>query len=149
MRRRGHWSSVRKEARREGERGFTLVELLVVLGIIALIASLAAPQVLRYLGSARSDAAQAQIRNIESALELFYIDVLRYPSSDEGLDVLAEPTPEISQRWNGPYLKNADELADPWGNPYIYRYEDEEVVITSLGRDGKADGTGEDRDLTN
>jgi len=132
-----------------GQDGFTLVELLVVLAIIALIASLAAPQVLRYLGSARSDAALAQIKNIESALELFYIDVLRQPSNDEGLAVLTEPTPELTGRWNGPYLKNADVLKDPWGNPYVYRNTDNTVQILSYGRDGKAGGTGEDADISN
>lgn len=132
-----------------GQDGFTLVELLVVLAIIALIAGLAAPQVLRYLGSARSDAAQAQIRNIESALELFYIDNLRRPTNEEGLAVLNAPTPELQARWNGPYLKNADSLKDPWGNSYIYRVSESGVEILSYGRDGKAGGTGEDRDISN
>ena len=134
---------------RESEQGFTLVELLVVLAIIALIASLAAPQVLRYLGSARSEAAAAQIKNIESALELFYIDNLRYPTSEEGLATLEAPTPEMQARWNGPYLKNAEALKDPWGRAYIYRFTDNKVQIMSLGRDGKADGTGEDKDIGN
>ncbi len=132
-----------------GQDGFTLVELLVVLAIIALIATLAAPQVLRYLGSARSDAATAQIRNIESALELFYIDNLRYPTSEEGLSALSTPSGELQDRWNGPYLKKAGDLTDPWGKPYIYRFADNKVIIVSLGRDGKESGTGEDKDITN
>lgn len=135
--------------KQEGQEGFTLVELLVVLAIIALIATLAAPQVLRYLGSARSDAAMAQIRNIESALELFYIDNLRYPTNEEGLAVLSEPTAELQERWNGPYLKKADTLTDPWGKPYIYQIANNAVTIKSYGRDGKENGTGEDRDLSN
>lgn len=134
---------------REGQQGFTLVELLVVLAIIALIAGLAAPQVLRYLGSARTEAAIAQIRNIESALELFYIDNLRYPTSEEGLIVLAQSSPALAGRWKGPYLANAEALRDPWGNAYIYRYADDRVLIMSLGRDGREGGSGEDRDITN
>lgn len=134
---------------RSREDGFTLVELLVVLAIITLVVTLVAPQVLRYLGTARSDATRAQINNIESALELFYIDNLRYPTTDEGLVVLAKPSPELAARWNGPYLKKADEIKDPWGNPYLYEYSNDAVKISSLGRDGKPDGTGEDRDISN
>lgn len=134
---------------RSRQDGFTLVELLVVLAIITLIVTLVAPQVLRYLGTARSDATQAQINNIESALELFYIDNFRYPTTEEGLAVLAKPSPELTARWNGPYLKKADDLKDPWGNPYVYEFSDNAVKISSLGRDGKADGTGEDRDISN
>ena len=81
------------EDKREGEAGFTLVELLVVLAIIALIATLVAPQVLRYLGSARTSAAKAQIKNIESALELYYVDNAKYPSNDEGLKALVTAPP--------------------------------------------------------
>lgn len=129
--------------------GFTLVELLVVLAIIALIATLAAPQVLRYLGSARSDAAMAQIRNIESALELFYIDNLRYPTNEEGLAALSAPSPDLQDRWNGPYLKKAEDLTDPWGKPYVYEFANNTVTILSYGRDGKENGTGEDKDVSN
>jgi len=132
------------------ESGFTLVELLVVLAIIALIATLAAPQVLRYLGAARTNAAKAQIRNIESALELYYVDNAKYPTSEEGLNALvAQPAGET--RWNGPYLKGTTGLKDPWGRPYSYEVKADAsgVIIRSLGKDGKPDGTGEDQDVTN
>ncbi len=133
-----------------GTAGFTMVELLVVLAIIGLIASFAVPQVLRYLGSARSDAARIQISNIESAMELYYIDNLKYPESEQGISALSE-RPGDEARWNGPYLKDADRLQDPWGNAYTYRLDDEngEVVISSLGRDGKIGGEGEDADISN
>jgi general secretion pathway protein G len=137
------------EPRPRGDAGFTLVELLVVLAIIVLLAGIVAPQVLRYLGSARSEAATAQIRNIESALELFYIDNHRYPTDEEGLAALAEPIPELAGRWNGPYLRSAEALRDPWGNPYLYRSLGDTVEIVSLGRDGAAEGEGEDRDVSN
>lgn len=145
--RRHFWPS-RADATRGGEAGFTLVELLVVLAIIVLVAGLVAPQVLRYLGSARSDAAMAQIRNIGSALDLFYIDNLRYPTEEEGLAVLSEPTPALSARWNGPYLTNAADLSDPWGRPYLYRVDDAGFEILSHGRDGAPGGDGDARDLS-
>lgn len=134
----------------ESEAGFTLVELLVVLAIIALIATLVAPQVLRYLGSARTSAAKAQIKNIESALELYYVDNAKYPSNDEGLKALVTAPPGDT-RWNGPYLKTTSGLNDPWGKPYVYELKADasSVVIRTFGRDGKPDGTGEDQDVTN
>ncbi|RWF74541.1 MAG: type II secretion system protein GspG [Mesorhizobium sp.] len=132
------------------EDGFTLVELLVVLAIIALIATLAAPQVLRYLGSARTNAAKAQIRNIESALELYYVDNAKYPTAEEGLSALVT-APAGDDRWNGPYLKGTSGLNDPWGKPYSYDVKTDAsgVSIRTFGRDGKRDGTGEDQDITN
>jgi len=145
------FSRASEKSRRDrdsSESGFTLVELLVVLAIIALIATLAAPQVLRYLGSARTNAAKAQIRNIESALELYYVDNAKYPTDEEGLAALVTQ-PAGEARWNGPYLKGG--LKDPWGKPYSYEVKADAsgVVIRTLGKDGKPDGTGEDQDITN
>ncbi len=133
-----------------GHAGFTMVELLVVLAIIGLITSFAVPQVLRYLGSARADTAKVQISNIEAALELYYIDNLQYPDADQGIAALAvQPAGET--RWNGPYLKKADALKDPWGNSYAYTIDDNTgaVIVSSLGRDGKIGGDGLDADISN
>ena len=132
-----------------GEEGFTLVELLVVLSIIVLLGGIVTPQVLRYLGSARSETAVTQIRNIESALELFLIDNMRYPTTEEGLQALSKPVTDFSSRWNGPYLQKAQALTDPWGRDYLYANDAGAVRITSLGRDGRPGGEGEDRDLSN
>ena len=128
--------------------GFTLVELLVVLAIIGLIAGLVAPQVLRYLGAARVETTQAQLKNIGSALELYYLDSGKYPSTDVGLNALVAP-PNDGSVWNGPYLKSDAALKDAWGNRFSYEQAGEPVsiVIKSLGRDGKPQGQGLDADL--
>ena len=128
--------------------GFTLVELLVVLGIIGLVAAVVAPRVLSYLATAKVETAKVQIKNLESALELYYLDIGNYPNNDEGLSALAK-APSAAVAWNGPYLKKADELLDPWGHKYIYLApaEGRDVVVRSLGRDGKEGGTDVDGDL--
>src|SRR6185295_1256054 len=103
-----------------GQAGFTLFELLVVLGILALLATFAAPQVLRYLGKARSETAKIQINAIASAVELYALDNGGYPAQQVGLGALMQPPPG-AVRWAGPYLKKAEGLMDPWGRPYQYR----------------------------
>jgi general secretion pathway protein G len=130
------------------EDGFTLVELLVVLGIIALLAALVAPQVIRYLSQARSETAAAQLRNIESAVELFYLDTGAYPPADVGLEGLMSAPVSVAG-WKGPYLKKRDGLVDPWGKPFAYRQPGEHGAydVYSLGRDGKVGGEGEDKDI--
>jgi general secretion pathway protein G len=121
---------------------------MVVLAIIALVATIATPQILRSLDSARADTARTQIRNIASALELYYIDNGRYPAVEEGIGALAI-APQSARDWNGPYLKRADELEDPWGRKYDYELDGNTFVVRSYGRDGKPGGSGVDADLQN
>jgi len=132
------------------DAGFTLLELLVVLGIIVLLATLAAPQVLRYLGKARTDAARAQISAISTALELYALDNGSFPAQQVGLAALIK-APGGQPRWRGPYLKRADGLIDPWGRPYQYRFpgRNGQAEVFTLGRDNATGGTDEDQDLVN
>ncbi|NKJ09007.1 type II secretion system major pseudopilin GspG [Rhizobium sp. SG741] len=141
-------ASARKDISCRGEEGFTLVELLVVLAIIGLIAAIATPQVLRYLGSARVDTTRAQIKNFQSALELYYIDTGHYPSGEQGLAAL-QTAPPTEAKWNGPYLKQSGAFADAWGTAYQYKSPGDKkpFEITSFGRDGKPGGEGQDADL--
>lgn len=133
------------------DAGFTLIELLIVLGILALLASVATPQVLRYLGGARSETAKIQINAITSALELYALDNGGYPSQEVGLNALLQ-APQGATRWNGPYLKKSQGLIDPWGHPYQYRVPGKDggpFGVFTFGRDNAPEGTGEDRDVSN
>lgn len=128
-----------------GDEGFTLVELLVVLAIIALIGTLVGPRILGYVGTARADTATTQIRNLSNATELYYLDVGAYPAPDRGLNALVAS--DGASGWSGPYLTSASGLEDPWGRPYLYEAAAESFRITTLGRDGQPGGTGEDADI--
>ncbi|HVV64323.1 MAG TPA: type II secretion system major pseudopilin GspG [Rhizomicrobium sp.] len=133
---------------RRGDSGFTLLELLVVLAIMGMLAAIIAPQVIGYLGKSRTKAAQVQIQYIMQGLELFRIDVGRYPSQQEGLQALVTQTP-TAPNWNGPYLKKDSALVDPWGNAYLYQIPGQhgEVDVYSLGQDKAPGGTGEAQDV--
>ena len=138
----------RQTRRSKSIKGFTLVELLVVLAILGMLAALVGPQVLNQLGGAKSKSAAIQIRDFEQALELYKLDVGRFPRSGEGLEALVRQ-PSGARGWNGPYLKKDDVPEDPWGNPYEYRVSGSSVEITSLGSDGRQGGSGEDADVSN
>ena len=135
---------------REGKQGgFTLMELLVVLAILGLLMSLVGPQVLNQLGGAKTKTAGIQIKDLEQALEMYKLDVGRYPTSEQGLDALVNK-PAGLVGWNGPYLK-ADVPVDPWNNKYHYKSPGErgEIDIFSYGQDGSPGGDGEDADVGN
>jgi len=140
----------RAAARLRREQGFTLIELLVVLAILGLLIGLVAPQVMKYLGRARSDAARIEIQNIAAALDLYRLDMQHYPSQQDGLQALVQ-TPSGTTAWNGPYLKQTKVPVDPWGHPYIYKIPGEhgEYDLYTLGADNAPGGTGENQDVTN
>jgi general secretion pathway protein G len=126
------------------DAGFTLIELLVVLVILGLLAAVAGPRVVGYLGGARSDTARIQLDAFEQALDLYRLDVGRYPSGDEGLGALMRQ-PSGTDGWNGPYLDGQEVPADPWGNAYVYRMpgSDGPYDLYTLGADNRPGGTGE------
>jgi general secretion pathway protein G len=122
---------------RDVRGGFTLVELLVVLVILGLVMGLVGPRVLGYLSSSRERTARLQIESLASALDLFYLDYGRYPTTSEGLDALVHK-PGSGDRWAGPYLKQGNVPKDPWGNPYDYHVPGKTgpYAITSPGPEG-------------
>ena len=128
-------------------KGFTLIELMVVLIILGLLAALVAPKVLNKLGKSKQKIAKTQIEMLSTALDQFKLDTGRYPTTEEGLKALIE-NPGISG-WDGPYLKKKVIPKDPWGRDYIYKCPGEhgDFDLYSLGADGKPGGTGENADV--
>ncbi|WP_455201313.1 type II secretion system major pseudopilin GspG [Kaarinaea lacus] len=129
-------------------KGFTLIELLVVMLILGLLAGIVGPQVMKYVGESKSKTARIQIEDLSASLDLFLLDTGRYPTTEEGLQVLVAVDQGI-QNWNGPYLKKQRLPLDPWGNDYNYRYPGEHGVydLFTLGADNAIGGKGEGVDI--
>ena len=129
--------------------GFTLIELMIVLFILGLLAALVAPRLMGRVGKAKQKTAQAQIQMLATALDLFHLDVGRYPTEEEGLRSLYAK-PESLPAWSGPYLDKAVPK-DPWARDYVYKYPGEHgpYDLYSLGADGQPGGEGENADITN
>ncbi len=133
---------------RARSRGFTLLELLVVMVLIGLLVGYVGPRYFSQIGKSEAKAARAQIDALEKAVEQYRIDTGKFPSTDQGLSVLFV-RPASEPRWQGPYLKKAPPM-DPWGNPYVYRTlgADGDFEILSYGKDGAPGGEGEAADVT-
>lgn len=138
------------EQRRQGEAGFTLLEILVVIAILGLLIGLVAPAALRQLGGARVSVAHQSIERLASVLDLYKLDVGSYPSTDDGLQALVTK-PADADNWNGPYVKSNQVPVDPWNHPYLYRNpsnrEGHDYDLCSGGPNGSStgatDSTGE------
>jgi general secretion pathway protein G len=130
------------------QKGFTLVELIVVVIIIGLLAGLVVPQFIRQEEKATAKAAKAQIELLGTALDTYRLDVGRYPSTQDGLQALTQ-RPGGVERWDGPYLKK-EVPADPWGKPYVYKSPGDHgpYDIISYGADGVPGGESNNRDIT-
>jgi general secretion pathway protein G len=136
-----------------GTRGFTLIEMVVVITVIAILASLVSPMIFRNVGDAKRTAARAQVEILGMALDAYRLDNDYYPSTAQGLAGLRRSPngAPVPRSWRGPYLKKEIPL-DPYGRPYVYRspgtVNADAYDLLSLGRDGQPGGTGEDADIT-
>ena len=132
--------------------GFTLVEMLVVILIITMLATLLAPRIFKGLGKAKMGIARSRMALIEDALARFYLDCGLLPDRSEGLNALLTAPPAVAGKWDGPYLKPKD-LIDPWGHPFEYRPEgtinEGSFDLISYGADGVQGGEGENADVYN
>lgn len=137
-----------KQLKMMAQAGFTLLELLVVLGIIAMLAGIVGPQVMKHMGESKTKAAKVQIEDLAATLDMYKLDLGYYPSTDEGLQALVE-SPDTAKRWNGPYLQKSKVPVDPWQNEYHYVSPGEhgKFDLFSYGADGKEGGEGEDQDV--
>jgi general secretion pathway protein G len=135
-------------ARFKQARGFTLIELIVVIVILGLLAGLVVPRLFKHVGQARTATAKAQIAAFQTALGVYKLDTDSFPTNDMGLAALRTAPPGV-RNWNGPYLPK-DVPLDPWGNPYVYKFpgdHGDEPDIISYGADGRPGGEGEDADV--
>lgn len=135
---------------RQNEAGYTLMEILIVLALLALIAGFAVPNLMKVFGSAKSDAAAIQIDNLSTILDIYRLDNGAYPTGEQGLEALVSQPAGI-ETWNGPYINKPGAIIDPWNNPYRYDAPGKQSArgfdLYSFGADNAEGGEGENRDI--
>lgn len=141
--------TTRQRLVRQAEAGYTLTELLVVLLILGLITAAITPQVIGRLDSSKVKAAKLQADMLAASADLFYLDLGRYPTSEEGLQALLVK-PDDLDGWQGPYVRGPENLIDPWRNKFVYEppIDGAPARVTSFGADGARGGEGQAKDLT-
>lgn len=137
-----------RKGRLSSDDGYTLTEMLVVIGIIGLIAAVLTPGLIGQMSRARSKAAQLQLDTLVNAVEMYRSDVGRYPTPEEGLAALIHG-PGDAEGWTGPYVRDSKMLQDPWGRTILYSadVEHQRFFVETMGADGREGGEGADRDL--
>jgi general secretion pathway protein G len=138
----------KRRTRWKQAKGFTLIELIIVVVILGLLAGLVVPRLFKHVGQAKIATAKAQISAFQTALGAYKLDTGKFPTTEEGLQAL-RTAPSGVRNWNGPYLPK-DIPLDPWGNPYVYKYpgdHGDEPDVVSNGADGRPGGEGEDADV--
>jgi len=140
--------AVTTDKARKREAAFTLVELLVVLVILGLLAGIVGPQVMKYVGSSKTETARLQIKDLTASLDLYRLEVGRYPTAEQGLNALVAQPAGVA-KWNGPYLQKSTLPLDPWGFAYHYRMPGEhgQYDLYSLGADDAEGGEKENQDI--
>ncbi|MFV0476033.1 MAG: type II secretion system major pseudopilin GspG [Pikeienuella sp.] len=137
----------RKPRPRGAEGGYSLMEILIGLAIIALLIGVAGPRVFAIFDRGKQKVAEIQIGQLRQGLDLFRIDMRRYPTGEEGLAALLQRPASGAELWSGPYLDKASGLIDPWDNPYRYERAEGAYRLMSLGADGAPGGDGENADI--
>jgi len=136
---------------RKNKKGFTIVEILVVIILISLIATMIVPQMFKGMGEQKARISKAKMATIETAIGRFYLDCERYPDDSEGLESLINCPSGLEEIWKGPYLRPS-ELLDAWKNPYVYITSSSAAtgyVLISYGQDGVEGGEGDNTDIYN
>lgn len=144
-------STIVRQSVRLGRRGFTLIEILVVIVVIAILASVVAPSILQNVDDARVNTARNQIVTLDGALNAYRLDTGRFPTTEQGLEALnVMPAIDPPRNWRGPYLERALPV-DPWGNKYIYvspgEFNPRRYDLYSYGADGQPGGEAENADI--
>ncbi len=135
---------------KKNNKGFTLIEIMVVVIILGILTAIVAPNIIGRVGDAQVTAAKQTIRSIEGALRMYRLDNFNYPNTEQGIEALSKkPVGQNSRNWKGPYLDRIPE--DPWGNKYLYTYLglNGEFDVYTYGRDGQPGGDGDDADIGN